>query len=149
MMETLCLTDEQARQIASGERVEVWVEMRPQPREGRRETAVPPFLPGDVVGVREAWCNIETRSVETVICVTYAADGPLSPQVLVHPCRVTSEQFREALRMPWFLKREWQPAETMPDWAIRSKTTCVSCVPEKRDQWGWLVVLEPTKTGAH
>jgi hypothetical protein len=161
MMNTLCLTNEQARQIANGERVEVWVPHdKPLGKPYCDETEAhqynkagtawfffagsdantirvirAPFLAGDEVGVREAWMCLDPNFRLP------AKDSYAEVQV--------DGVWRWVTWKACGMHAEWGPAETMPEWAMRSRPTCTSCRPEKRDQWGWLVTLEPTKTGAH
>lgn len=75
---------------------------------------------------------------------------------------------RRFLLEPWFEQNahwsirqnlvDWQPASTMPDWAVRRYHRCVSCVPVQAidapidadgapltgdmGRWGWLITRE-------
>ncbi|AMV20441.1 hypothetical protein [Planctomyces sp. SH-PL14] len=147
---TITATDSEARRIANGERVEVWVPMADAPDgveafneeedvngelffvlcgplEGRLRkilgSVIPPFLPGAVVGVRERWASkCGDICEEHLACIRYEAGYDFMDGT-----------FR------------WEPAETMPDWAIRSHPVCVSCVPAIRDsdgKWWWKVQVQ-------
>lgn len=122
MINHITATDSEARRIANGERVMPQPSWGPKNRKknGNIKWWTPPFAEGAVVGVRERWASkCGDICEEHLACIRYEAGYDFMDGT-----------FR------------WEPAETMPDWAIRSRPVCVSCVPVLKDKWGWGVTLE-------
>lgn len=115
---------------------ELWWELNERDNWHRDDNNKPPYKPGDTVREREEWADISEILAEAKSLVQRWHLGEASTaDIDAHPQIIYRADYPNGTVRPI----NWQPAETMPAWAIRPRVV-KSIEPVMRDgAWWWRV----------